>query len=42
MRKQDVMNFPIINLGSATLDLASTITSTLANMTYLLQSWGSM
>lgn len=42
MRKQDTVNFPIINLGSATLDLASTITSTLANVTYLLQSWGSM
>lgn len=35
------MNFPIINLGSATLDLASAITSVLANITYLLQSWGS-
>lgn len=36
------MNFPIINLGSATLDLASTITGLLSNITYLLQSWGSM
>ncbi|MCU1642081.1 MAG: hypothetical protein JWN03_2356 [Nocardia sp.] len=36
------MNFPIINLGSATLDLANTITSTLAQITYLLQAWGSM
>lgn len=36
------MNFPIINLGSATLDLANTITGLAANTTYLLQSWGSM
>ncbi len=36
------MNFPIINLGSATLDLATTVTQLAANITYLLQSWGSM
>lgn len=36
------MNFPIINLGSAAIDLASVVTSTLANITYLLQAWGSL
>lgn len=35
------MNFPLINLGSATLDLAETITSITAQVTYILQSWGS-
>lgn len=36
------MNFPVINLGSAAIDLAGTVTSIMANVTYLLQSWGSM
>lgn len=36
------MNFPIIDLGSAVINLADVVTSTLANITYLLQSWGSM
>lgn len=31
---------PIINLGSAALDLASTVTSITANITYILKSWG--
>lgn len=33
-------NFPIINLGSATLNLAETITSITAQWTYILHSWG--
>lgn len=33
--------FPIINLGSAAIDLTETITSLMAQWTYLLQSWGS-
>ena len=31
---------PIINLGSAALNLADTITSITANITYILHSWG--
>ena len=31
---------PIINLGSATLDLAETVTSITAQVTYILHSWG--
>lgn len=36
------MDLPIINLGSAVLNLADVVTSITANITYLLQSWGSM
>lgn len=36
------MDFPIINLGSATPDLATEVTQPAANATYLPQSWGSM
>lgn len=35
------MKFPLIQLGSATLDLTQTITSIAAQITYLLQAWGS-
>ncbi|APA96876.1 hypothetical protein NS506_02816 [Nocardia seriolae] len=31
---------PIINLGSAAIDLASTLTGIAANITYLLKAWG--
>ena len=31
---------PIINLGSAVLNLADTVTSITADITYILQSWG--
>lgn len=30
------MNFPVINLGSAALDLAQTVTSIIANIEYIL------
>lgn len=36
------MNFPIINLGSAAINFADVVTSIMSNVTYLLQSWGSM
>lgn len=31
---------PLINLGSAALDLANSVTSLAANITYLLKAWG--
>lgn len=31
---------PIINLGSAAINLADTISGIAANVTYLLQAWG--
>jgi len=31
---------PIINLGSAALNLADILTSITANITYILRSWG--
>ncbi|MGF6884179.1 hypothetical protein ABIA39_003580 [Nocardia sp. GAS34] len=31
---------PIIGLGSATLDLAQTVTSIAAQVTYIPQAWG--
>lgn len=31
---------PIINLGSAAIDLANTLTGLAANVTYLLKAWG--
>ncbi|MQY22109.1 hypothetical protein NRB20_52220 [Nocardia sp. RB20] len=31
---------PLLDFGSAALDLANTVTSILANVTYLLHAWG--
>lgn len=31
---------PIIDLGSAALNLANSVTALAANITYLLQAWG--
>ncbi len=31
---------PIVNLGSAALDLANSVTALAANVTYLLEAWG--
>lgn len=31
---------PIIDLGSAALNLANVVTSIASNITYLLQAWG--
>ncbi|GAB0108601.1 hypothetical protein JMUB6875_76300 [Nocardia sp. JMUB6875] len=34
-------NHPVIDLGSAAINLTDTITSILAQWTYLLHAWGS-
>ncbi len=31
---------PLLNLGSATLDLANSVTNLAVNITYLLHAWG--
>lgn len=36
------MNYPIIDLGSAVINLADVVTSIMSNITYLLQAWGSL
>lgn len=40
VHRSEVVAMPLINAGSAALDLVSQLTGIAANLTYILKAWG--